>query len=796
MVTKDGKSAVQVSNCDGGLDPPGGNVANSPNRVTARHGSVTNSVEFVDARGGNVASAADFMTPKSRRIPQLVALVREFEALGARITDSAMREILLRSNLRIDHLKSFVGPTPASFVAPTPTSLVMPAPASFVAPTSASFVEPTPTSFVEPTPTSLVAPTRASAVESAPTWSIEPTRAGYSRQRVARTEFFEILVAAWLPGQSTGAHDHAGSASAFKILSGTAQETLYARAPDSMVDPIGTRDWHEGEVGLDAGDVIHAVRNACAAGKLLVSVHVYALPLRQLRRFTVRPEGWPAAAAVPRRRAAGALTVVIVGGGFSGAMVAAHLLRRTVQSSRSLHVVVIDRQSSIAEGSAYRTVDASHLLNVRACNMSAWSDRPDDFLQWARRRDPAVGPDSFLPRAIYGEYLRETLCQALAQTGFQSSFEIRADEVDTIERCSAGGWRVHCAQRAAIEADVVVLATGHRPVVDPLKGCWSGARTRYIEDPWGSGALSSIEPDETVCLLGTGLTAVDTLLSLLRQTRTGRIMALSRRGVMPAVHAPIALPAIDPREWLERLLHRGDPLTARAVGAAIRRAVVEAERTGQDWRQIIDGLRPHNSRIARALPRAEMSRFLRHARPFWEAMRHRMAPAVAERVTVAAAAGLFSTAAARVLSARGALDRVTMTIRRRGEPVLETVHYDWIVNCTGPGCGRGVGVPAVIEGLIKAGHVEEDALGLGVRTTPEGRAVARGRVVDDLLVVGSLRKPDQWESTAVPELRVQAARAADLMMQRPLTVAAPRRVDNAFKVNHYHTHMEQPDVTS
>jgi uncharacterized NAD(P)/FAD-binding protein YdhS len=191
-----------------------------------------------------------------------------------------------------------------------------------------------------------------------------------------------------------------------------------------------------------------------------------------------------------------------------------------------------------------------------------------------------------------------------------------------------------------------------------------------------------------------------------------------------------------------------------------------------------------------------MSRFLRHVRPIWEVTRHRMAPAIAERVKGAADSGLFSAAAARILSARGAADRVTLTIRRRAESAPETLRFDWIVNCTGPSSGRGVGLPAVITGLIRAGLMEEDSLGLGVRTTPEGRALARGRVVDDLVVVGSLRKADQWESTAVPELRLQAARAAELIMQRPFAGDTSSSLHSISHANRYRIQTEQPDVTS
>ncbi len=668
---------------------------------------------------------------KSRSIPRLGALLSELEALCGRMTGPEITKILASSSLQIDDVMPFITPSSAT----------------------------------------------------------------YSRQRVARTEAYEILLITWLPGQGTGAHDHAGSMSAFKILSGTAHETLFTQAADSLVDPIGTRELHEGEVGVDSGAVIHAVRNECSRNEPLVSVHVYAPPLPELRRFTIRPEGRTLAGALRRRRAPATPVVAIVGAGFSGSMVAAHLARAIAQSGKPLHVVMIDRQTSVAEGAAYRTPDASHLLNVPASGMSAWPDRPDDLVEWARHRDSSVGPYTFLQRQAYGEYLRDTLFNAIAQAGPQTSIEIRREQAESIERRAEGGWRVQCSESSSIEADAVVLATGHRPLADPLKLCWSGPRTRYIEDPWASAALSSIEPDESVCLLGTGLTAIDVLQSLARPARTAPVLALSRRGLLPAVHAPSPLPPIDPQAWLEPLLHAGTGITTLRIERALRRAVLKAESAGQDWRQVIDGLRPHSSRLLKALPLTEMNRFLRHARPFWEVMRHRMAPGVGSVVREAASAGLFSTAAARILSGRGTLDGLTLTLRRRGESVPETLQFDWIVNCTGPGSGRGVGLPPVVAGLIHAGHLEEDPLGLGVHSTSDGRAVAGGRVIDDLLVVGSLRKADMWESTAVPELRLQAARAADAILQHPFSVDTNCRFRSTFQANQFQIQTEQHHVT-
>jgi uncharacterized NAD(P)/FAD-binding protein YdhS len=75
--------------------------------------------------------------------------------------------------------------------------------------------------------------------------------------------------------------------------------------------------------------------------------------------------------------------LAVVGAGFSGVMTALHLLRQP----QAVKVILVERRSPIGLGAAYATDDPAHQLNVRAGNMSAWPDRPDDFVAWLRARD-------------------------------------------------------------------------------------------------------------------------------------------------------------------------------------------------------------------------------------------------------------------------------------------------------------------------------------------------------------------------------------------------------------------------
>ena len=138
------------------------------------------------------------------------------------------------------------------------------------------------------------------------------------------------------------------------------------------------------------------------------------------------------------------VTVAIIGGGFSGAILAAQLLRH---SDPSLSIAVVEKASSVGRGLAYETECASLLLNVRARNMSAFPDDPHHFLRWAQSNyDPATGPGSFLPRAVYGHYVQAVLNEAAQSAGKPRLNWIR-DEAVALSPTRAGATEIRSAQR-------------------------------------------------------------------------------------------------------------------------------------------------------------------------------------------------------------------------------------------------------------------------------------------------------------------------------------------------------------
>ncbi|OWK37549.1 FAD/NAD(P)-binding protein [Fimbriiglobus ruber] len=583
---------------------------------------------------------------------------------------------------------------------------------------------------------------------------VRPNPASYSRARVVRRDHYELLVMTWLPGQASVPHDHVGSICALQVVQGNAVETNFSVAADGYADleyetPVGTGQVSSGQ---DAG--IHSIRNASADG-LLVTVHVYAPPFKDARRFTTRPTP-----AVPRTQLS-VPTVVVIGGGFSGTMTAAQLLRH----GANLRVVLVERRGTVAEGLAYATQESAHLLNVPAARMSAWPDRPEDFLNWARRRDPAVAPGDFLPRQWYGHYLRETLHEAAR--GSHADLSVLLEEVRRVARHPAGGWMVHLGRGTSLRADVVVLAIGHRPPSDPLHKLWTGPRDRFLADPWQPYAVRTIPPDDAVAILGSGLTAIDAVLSLNQHPRTAPVTLISRHGLLPNPHAAAAVPPVDMGPFVQGVLADGSRPRAGAVAGAIHRLVRQQVANGGDWRSIVDGLRPHTARLWQGLDTDERRRFLGRLRPFWEVHRHRMARSIAAQLQQFKERGLLEVLPGQIVAAEATRAGVKLTVRSRNSGEMVIRDFQWVINCTGPAPSNRAEANPAIGSLLVDHWVRRDELSLGLDTTAEGYAIsAHDEAVPDLLVVGTLRKPREWESTAVPELRQQAAVICEQILRK------------------------------
>jgi uncharacterized NAD(P)/FAD-binding protein YdhS/predicted metal-dependent enzyme (double-stranded beta helix superfamily) len=588
---------------------------------------------------------------------------------------------------------------------------------------------------------------------------IEHNPISYARRCVARRENYELLVLTWSPSQGSVAHDHSGSLCGLKVVQGSLTEQLFDQGPDGQVRKTTFTKLSAGQITVDPGVVIHSLANDSTATQTLVTVHIYSPPLPEVRRYAVAEK--PPAALFLRPPHPQARTIAIIGGGFTGTMTLANLLRLGNQSNIPLHIILIDRQPAIGDGIAYRTNDPRHLLNVPAARMSAWPDLPNDFLTFAQSIDPSINPGDFLPRKIYGQYIRKTLLNLAESAPDHLSVEVLRDEATNLSQKTSATWTIQTTAGRTIHADLTVLTIGHRPPNDPFGKRWSGPRHRFVADPWAALVLSQIGPDEPVLLLGSGLTAVDAILTLGRSTRTAPLFVISRRGLMPQPHAPQPKPPADLSQLLAHWLNPSTPLTIRNLVRTLRQEIKTAAQSGTDWQQIFDALRPAVPQLWDRLTLPERARFLTHVRPLWEIHRHRMAPAVANTINNLRQQKILQLSAASLISATADADGVDITLSTRGTTNTKTVRVSWVINCTGPGIQNRHSTHPILRPLLESGALTDDELSLGLRTTPTGHALdTANHPHPTLLIAGTLRKSTLWESTAVPELRQQSHSAA------------------------------------
>lgn len=97
----------------------------------------------------------------------------------------------------------------------------------------------------------------------------------------------EVWVISWMPGQSTGFHDHGGSAGAFAVALGALAE--HRPYEGGLGENGGSRAVAAGDVRAFGPSYVHDVRNESAGPA--VSVHVYSPPLATMNRYDLDSEG-------------------------------------------------------------------------------------------------------------------------------------------------------------------------------------------------------------------------------------------------------------------------------------------------------------------------------------------------------------------------------------------------------------------------------------------------------------------------------------------------------------------------
>ena len=474
--------------------------------------------------------------------------------------------------------------------------------------------------------------------------------------------------------------------------------------------------------------------------------------------MTARTHSLPGPDLVPGRGP----VIAIIGGGASGTLAAIHLLRAAAARQYSLRIALIDRLGRHGLGEAYSTANPAHFLNALTGRMSGVAGDPDHLLRWAA--EAGLDDLEFLPRQAFGRYLQDTLADAQQRAAPLSRLSLVTSDVLGIRPGAAGHpMRLLLADGATLEADLAILATGNPPPSPPVPfpdSPWC------ITNPWAPGALDAVQDGRPVVILGTGLTMLDVATAVTADPRT-TVRAVSRHGMLPQVHRGRGGPA--DAIWLPAVSDTGDPVRLPELIWQVRSAMASRP---NHWQDVVDAVRPHVPSLWRRLPDRDKRLFVRHVARYWEVHRHRMPPATARRITELRCTGRLSVLRGRVTGITGTPGLPErLRIRVEQDASVTDLAAGWLINATGPGTDLTRTSDPLLRDLLSRGLARPDALRLGLDASPDGAVLdAAGTPSATLFTLGPTLRGVRYETTAIPEIRDQAAALAGL-----LTVAPPAR---------------------
>ncbi|OJY63799.1 FAD/NAD(P)-binding protein [Rhizobium sp. 60-20] len=438
---------------------------------------------------------------------------------------------------------------------------------------------------------------------------------------------------------------------------------------------------------------------------------------------------------------------VVVGSGFSAISTVCNLVELLPETAS---VAIVGDDPGFGRGTAYRTELYLHRLNVPAGRMSLFPDRPNAFVEWLREHKRPLDAGDFASRQDYGLYIRDSLAALLRNRKGRCRVDfIKAKATGCVERYgSALGFQLDNGNEIAGRNVVLCLGVGNAQLPFDLSALSAAARSHVIANPWRLSWLRRVGKSDTVCILGSGLTMIDQALALSAHGFTGKIIVLSRRGLVPLNH-----------------ISHPKPMVEIDVGALPTRMsellyVLRREsRDAGDWRRVMDGLRPKTQALWSRLPEAERRRFLRHALPWWSIHRHRVAPDVFRRFESMVQSGQLSVRAGYLRDVEEA-EGLTLRYRPRGQSIIASIRADWIVNCTGME-RAGIAHSPLLQEMHRKRLIEADPLRLGLVVDARSRIPASNGSHAVIYAVGALTAGQFWEITAVPDIRVQARRVAE-----------------------------------
>jgi uncharacterized NAD(P)/FAD-binding protein YdhS len=253
---------------------------------------------------------------------------------------------------------------------------------------------------------------------------------------------------------------------------------------------------------------------------------------------------------------------------------------------------------------------------------------------------------------------------------------------------------------------------------------------------------------------------VDVALTLYHKKHKGRIIAISRHGMLPSVHA-VTETYPDFSEEVRNISSLSEAVKI------VRRHIAIAETNGTGWRAVIDAMRPFTQKLWIDLAVGEKIAFLRYYKTYWEIARSRMPEECAATIKEMMLSEQLHVQAGKIESLCNADPGIAVKYRTAENKKGQIITAGAVVNCIGPGLDFEKIDHPFIKSLMSQGMICNSDVAVGIKAMADGTIIKKDGTPSTMLyTLGSLLRGVLWETIAIPEIRMQAKELAALLLKK------------------------------
>lgn len=457
----------------------------------------------------------------------------------------------------------------------------------------------------------------------------------------------------------------------------------------------------------------------------------------------------------------------IIGFGFSGLSSFVHIIQDYDRSIHSdLVVNIISEKQDFCTGAAYNKSSAGYHLNVSANKMSLFSSDKEDYVKWLNRQIDSVFflSTTFTDRSVYGQYLVnqfERYLEIAKEKGIQVN--IIHDKVQYLRHNRlTGHTEAVLANNEAIAADEIFVCIGCE--VNTKIPFPSGLQPSAVYDIWTTdkmlediSANKNTPPiEQTIAIVGTGLSAIDVIMKLHTKHFQGNIICISPKGNFPKSHnlgSAIPVNLVLPQEGNMGLLYIINKIK-----------LFLSTHPKFDLIDIVIGLRNNTQAIWSNLSFTDKKRFVRHLLPYWNILRHRMIPQAQNVLNTLMEQKRIKIIKGKVQKIEEDKNKIILFYH----PTAKEKETSTKIEANAVAIGTGLDL------TYKDNHFVNEGLHSGLFIK---QLLGFSSNKKNVALIGAMNSGLLLESTAVPELRQQAVsqakRVLALLLHAPSLYLAP-----------------------